>query len=378
MSPTPRAVTIPLVNPNEPEALIASLSVVEGQRVSQGDLLCTLETTKASAEVHAESAGYVIGLRFSAGQTTQAGEIMCYLAEQPDAELPKALANALPAVLTAREKSTLPPPGSGLPEGLRITQPALNLAREAGLELEELPRGPLVTEAMVRERIAAAPPAQNLPAGFDEKSLIIYGGGGHGKMLIDLVRAHGVYRLPGLVDDGLAPGKTILGVPVLGGGQILKDLYQNGARLAANAVGGIGNLRIRVEVFERLAEAGFDFPMLVHPTAFVEPGAQLAAGAQVFAHAYVGSEAQIGLGVIVNTGVIVSHDCQIGNYVNISPGALLAGEVSIGERVLVGMGVTVNLGVRIGPGARIGNGATVKSDVPAGGIVRAGMVWPPD
>jgi acetyltransferase-like isoleucine patch superfamily enzyme len=38
--------------------------------------------------------------------------------------------------------------------------------------------------------------------------------------------------------------------------------------------------------------------------------------------------------------------------------------------------VTVNLRVKIGARARIGNGATIKQDVPAGGVVRAGSVWP--
>jgi acetyltransferase-like isoleucine patch superfamily enzyme len=40
------------------------------------------------------------------------------------------------------------------------------------------------------------------------------------------------------------------------------------------------------------------------------------------------------------------------------------------------MGVTVNLGVKIGAGSRIGNGATVNADVPQGGIVRGGTIWP--
>ncbi len=53
----------------------------------------------------------------------------------------------------------------------------------------------------------------------------------------------------------------------------------------------------------------------------------------------------LGFGAIVNTGAIVSHDCILGDYVNLSPGAILAGEVSVGSAALVGMGVTVNLRV---------------------------------
>ena len=48
-------------------------------------------------------------------------------------------------------------------------------------------------------------------------------------------------------------------------------------------------------------------------------------------HAYVGSEAHVGFGTIINTGAIVSHDCTLGDYANLSPGAILAGEVTVGD-----------------------------------------------
>ncbi len=205
--------------------------------------------------------------------------------------------------------------------------------------------------------------------------VLVFGGGGHGKAVIDLLRALPAYRVAGVVDDRLTPGDAVMGIPVLPGGD-LKSLYRGGIVLAANAVGGIGDISVRVRVFDRLVEAGFGFPTLVHPTAFVEPSASLAPGAQLFPHAYAGSDAAIGFGVILNYGVGVGHDCVVGDYTNISPGAMLAGAVTIGARVLIGMNATVNIGVRVGEGARIGNGATVKKDVPPGGVVHAGTIWP--
>ena len=205
---------------------------------------------------------------------------------------------------------------------------------------------------------------------------MIFGGGGHGKTLIELLRALHTYRLVGVVDDGMHSGDTVLDVPVLGGAEVLPDLYAQGVRLAVNAVGGIGNVSVRIRVFQKLSQAGFVCPALVHPAAFVEPSAYLSPGVQVFAHAYIGSAARLGFGCIVNTGAIVSHDCILGDYANISPGAMLAGEVQIGSSVLIGMGATVNLRVKVGATARIGNGSTVKEDVPEKSIVRAGALWP--
>lgn len=363
----PVTITIPMLNPNEPEAILAALHVSEGQYVSEGEILCTLETTKSTADLEAQAAGYVIGLRFSQGQTARAGELLCYLAES---------ATWAPPAMEASPDPNLS--GDQIPAGLRISAPALALARQMGLALDRLPLGPLITESLVRAHLGQAVQLDlSAPqAAFDPTAVIVYGGGGHGKALIELLRAVGSYHLVGLVDDGIPAGQTILGLPVLGGGDALPELFERGVRLAANAVGGIGDLAVRVKVFQRLVQAGFTCPAAVHPVAYLEPSATLSPGVQVFPHAYVGSEARLGFGTIVNTGAIISHDCQLGNYVNISPGAILAGGVQVGDGSLVGMGATVNLLVKIGAGARIGNGATVKSDVPQGGVVRAGSIWP--
>jgi sugar O-acyltransferase (sialic acid O-acetyltransferase NeuD family) len=214
------------------------------------------------------------------------------------------------------------------------------------------------------------------PTASTPVDVLIFGGGGHGKAVIDMLRVLPGYRPAGVVDDSLAVGTQILGVPVLGGSADLARIYAGGIHTAVNAVGAVANVPFREEIFERLAAAGFSFPTLVHPTAFVEPSAHLADGVQLFPHAYAGSDAEIGFGVILNIGVIVAHDCKIGRACNISPNAMLAGMVTVGPCVLIGMGATVNIGVQIGEGARIGNGATVKKDVPPGAIVRAGHIWP--
>ena len=211
---------------------------------------------------------------------------------------------------------------------------------------------------------------------FDPTALIIFGGGGHGKTVIDLVRAVGTYRIVGVIDDGLPAGSEVLGVPVLGGAKDLAEWHNRGVRLAVNAVGGIGNVAVRMKIFEILAKAGFACPALVHPSAVVERSATLEAGVQVFAQAYVGSAARVGFGTVVNTGAIVHHDCVIGQVVNLSPGATLAGNVRVEDNAQIGMLATVNLQITVGEGALLGNGCTVKADVPAGTRVRAGTIWP--
>lgn len=362
-----KKILIPLINPNEPEALITDIYVKEGESVSQGDPLLTLETTKSTQELNSDHSGYIRGLRFHTGQIVQAGELFCYLAESPEWQPPE----PIQSTNSRNEDFTIP-------SGLRITKPALALVEANELNIDELSQDSLITEEMVKDLLIIANKVSYPPPSpeFDPTAIIVYGGGGHGKTLIDLLRSLRKYRIVGVVDDGLQVNDEIMGIPVLGGREILSILYKQGTRAAVNAVGGIGNMSIRIEVFQYLDRANFFCPTVIHPTAYIEPSATLSSGIQVFSNAYIGSQSKVGYGVIINTSAIVSHDCVIGDYTNISPGAILAGEVEVGAGVLIGMGTTINLQVSIGNGARIGNGSTVKSDVPKNGIVRAGSIWP--
>jgi acetyltransferase EpsM len=358
-------VVVPLLNPNEPEAQLNACHVRNGQYVEAGEPLFTLETTKSVHEVTAERAGYVVALEILPGRRVHAGALLCWLADDPDWQAP------ITGQLTSEA-------ADDQPSGLRITEPARRLAEQLGVELTQFPEGPLITEMMV-EAIAFDVNliGTDRPEGaFDPDSVVVYGGGGHGRSVIDLLRLLDRYTIVGVIDDGISSGEEVMGVPVLGDAGMLHELSGKGIRLAVNAVGGIGDVRSRIRVFQHLIHAGFGFPARVHPSAFVEPSAVLMPGTQVFPQAYVGSEASIGFGGIVNTGAVISHDCSLAAYVNIAPGALIAGGVSIGESALVGMGVTINLNVTIGAGAQIGNSAVIKADVPEGQVVRAGRIWP--
>ena len=144
---------------------------------------------------------------------------------------------------------------------------------------------------------------------------------------------------------------------------------------AANGVGGILDINVRINIFESMESAGFSFPSFVHPRATVELSAVMEDGVQVFANAYVGSEAHLQPRCMINTSAVVSHDCVIGMYSHIAPGTLLAGDVHVGARTLIGMGVTTAIGIKIGDNVRIGNGAIILADVPDKTIVQAGRFW---
>jgi sugar O-acyltransferase (sialic acid O-acetyltransferase NeuD family) len=352
-------IIIPLLNANEPEARLVGIHAKDGQAVEKGELLFTIETTKAAADIESPETGFV-RLLAKEGDTLEVGDKIAVITE------------------TAEEPFESESDGrtSATTGDLRITKPARALAESLGLDLATLPTDRLVTEEIVRqsaevtETFAIELPASNKPY------ILIYGAGGHAKSVMEMVLQNNVHAIAGILDDDKRlAGKQVLGVPVLGTRELIPTLLKQGVILAANSVGGIIDIGVRVRIFKILESAGFTFPALIHPRATVEPSAKVGEGVQVFANAYVGAEAVLHPRCMVNTNAVVSHDCEIGAYTHIAPGALLAGHIHVGERTLIGMGVTTTIGVKIGSGVRIGNGAIVLADVPDKMVIQAGRYW---
>jgi UDP-perosamine 4-acetyltransferase len=204
---------------------------------------------------------------------------------------------------------------------------------------------------------------------------VLFGGGTHCHMIIDLIRHGTDYEIYGILDDKLKIGSKVMSALVIGGSGELQRVRDAGVAAAANCVGGVKNLLVRQDVSRVLEDAGFELPTLIHRRAIVEPTAEIAPNVQILGGAYVGSQAHIGGGVIVGTLAVVSHDTVVGEGTHISPGAMIAGQVKIGRSVQIGMGVAINADVTVGDRAQIGNGAIVHTDIPAGAIVRTTASW---
>jgi acetyltransferase EpsM len=65
----------------------------------------------------------------------------------------------------------------------------------------------------------------------------------------------------------------------------------------------------------------------------------------------------------------VDHDCELGNFVHVSPNVALAGNVKVGEGTHLGIGSCVIQGIIIGKWATIGAGTVVITDVPDHAVI---------
>ncbi len=184
---------------------------------------------------------------------------------------------------------------------------------------------------------------------------IIYGAGGHGRVVASIARRHGIGDLA-FVDEVRA-GDIIDGIRV-----IAADLADVPDRAAARVIIGVGDGPTRTLRHTQALELGF-----MEWTAIADPGLvysdDIAPGAMILPGSVVNTGARIGRSVIVNSNATVEHDCIVGDYCHIAPGAVLAATVTLGAQVWVGANATVLPGLTIAGGTTIGAGAVVTRSI---------------
>ncbi|MCZ7557107.1 MAG: acetyltransferase [Bacteroidia bacterium] len=199
--------------------------------------------------------------------------------------------------------------------------------------------------------------------GLPDTGVVIWGAGGHAKVVADIVRLEGRFQIEGFIDE-LNPdraGEAFCGSLVIGGRECLEILRKKGI---LKILPGFGDCRRRSQLNEELRTLGFVMPNVIHPRATVAADVCIDGGTIIAAGAVVGPGVRLGRSVIINTAASVDHDCVLGDAVHVCPGAHLAGGVIIGEASQIGIGAVVIDGVCIGAQSLIGAGAVVTKNIP--------------
>jgi sugar O-acyltransferase (sialic acid O-acetyltransferase NeuD family) len=196
----------------------------------------------------------------------------------------------------------------------------------------------------------------SFPKPFDSNStLLIFGAGGHGRVLVDAaLLAHKWQRI--VVSDRKLPenqSELLPGIRLL-------------AVDAAVALDPSIHIAIGSNQFRQKEASALGYGRLVsvvHPAAVVSTFSSIGQGCFVAAGAIVGPLAQLGMAVIVNHGAVVDHDVEVGSFSHIAPNASLGGHAKLGQRVLIGSGAVVLPTIVIGDDVTVGAGSVVNANL---------------
>lgn len=167
----------------------------------------------------------------------------------------------------------------------------------------------------------------------------IYGCGGHGRVVLDLLNHH---KMPvaAFIDDNLSSkAAKIHGIPILKA-PILKSE-------ACQWIVAIGNNAARQAIVSRLVDNGCHFATLIHPSAQIGSRVSIGSGSVIMANTAINCDTSIGAHVIINLGSNIDHDCVIGDFCHIAPGSTLGG------RVRVSSGIALDVGSRLASGTHL-------------------------
>lgn len=175
--------------------------------------------------------------------------------------------------------------------------------------------------------------------------VVVFGAGGHSSVVIDILKASGIYQVAAVLNEETEFRLAELGI--------------------SKGVVAIGDNWLRSQVVKKITQANpqFEFITALHPAACLSPSVELGAGTVVMPGVVINAHATIGKHNIVNTQASIDHNCLLGDYVTIAPGAILGGSVTVGTLSAVCLGAKILHNIHIGEGVVIGAGSLVTRNV---------------
>ena len=196
------------------------------------------------------------------------------------------------------------------------------------------------------------------------ENILIIGGGGLAKVILDALQCGKQFCPVGIVDDRRPKGEQLLDTPIVGRIDELPQLLDT--HETRNVAITIGDNFIRSEVANRVRgmTPNIRFPTICHPAAIIARSAKIAEGVILAPSAVASADCSVGELSYIATGAIVCHDTVIGRSATIGPGATVGGNTSIGQFTNISLGAKVIHGITIGEHTVVGAGSTVVRDLP--------------
>lgn len=192
-----------------------------------------------------------------------------------------------------------------------------------------------------------------------KEDILLIGGGGHCKSVIDVIELENRFNIFGIVDKKELIGKKVLGYEIVGSDEDLVELFTK-CKNAFITVGQIESSQLREKLFNRLKKIGFTFPVIISPLSYISKHSKIDEGTVIMHGVIVNADVKIGKNCIINSKALIEHDTIIESFCHISTGAIINGGVKVGENSFIGSNATTKQYIKIESNSFIKAGSIVK------------------
>ncbi len=193
--------------------------------------------------------------------------------------------------------------------------------------------------------------------------MLIIGAKGFAKEILQVLIINN-YPDPIVFYDDLSLGLSSI---IYGKYQVLKSLTEASEFFNENSnkfTLGLGNPELRFNLYQKFLSIGGGFTSTISSQANIGTiDVNIGSGCNFLSGTQVSNGVNIGMGTMAYYNVVITHDCTVGKFVELSPGATLLGNVHVGDFTHIGANATILPNLTIGKNCRIGAGAVVTKNV---------------
>ena len=197
---------------------------------------------------------------------------------------------------------------------------------------------------------------------YDPRKIVIFGGSGHAKVIVDIIESNNNFELIGFIDKFIPQETNILNYRVIGDESFLPKLMHK--YKFHKGVVGIGDNFVRRKVVDFIKKIAPDFQFIncIHHSAKLSNYCKFGVGNVVMPGVSINASTIISNHCILNTNSSIDHDCRMESFSCLAPNSVVGGNCSIGQFSFVGIGASILNGVSIEENCIVGGGSMLNKD----------------
>lgn len=363
------------INVSDSDYLLTSIYGKSGDKIKEGDLIFSYESSKADYDVESNMNGYLyFNPNIKEQKKYKVGVLIAIVSENEITDIDEIFIDGM-QLNSAKQ----------IDANKTISKKALKLIEENNIDVNTI-EGEIINEEMVLnllnktgntasfQDIKFYYEPSNLTKKFEikkNKKLAIIGAGKAALQLLDAV-IDASYHIPTVLYDNneALKGKQLLNIPIkpLALDIILADFKKG--EFGEIIISFSGNINNRKYWFDLLKQNHLPIANVFHPTCHISNFVEIGVGNIFFAFTRIGPFVEIGDNNVVSSYCSIEHHNVLGNHNTFGPSVIFSGSCTIGSEVKFGTGIFIEPKVKIGNNAIISSGCIVQRNIPNNSILR--------